>query len=63
MNLTLTTVMRMLSALIPLAASGATVTLDTWDLGESAVSNGGCCTKIAFINCDILQLVLMVKFV
>ena len=63
-NLTLMTVMGMLSALIPLVASDVTVTLDTQDLGESAVSSGCCDTRIFFINyCGILQLVLMVKFV
>ena len=39
-NLTLMTVMRMLSVLISLAASDVIVILDTWDLGESAVSKG-----------------------
>ena len=38
-NLTLMTVMRMLSVLIPLAASDVFVTLDMWDPVESAVSN------------------------
>ena len=39
-NLILMTVMRMLSALIPLAASVVTVLLVTWALGKNAVSNG-----------------------
>ena len=38
-NLTLMTVMRMLSALIPLEASVVIVTLDTVELGQNAVSN------------------------
>ena len=38
-NLTLMIVMRMLSALIPLAALAVTVTLDTLALGENAVSS------------------------
>ena len=62
-NLTLMTVMRMLSVLIPLVASTVIVTLDTLDQGESVVSNGCCCTRIIFIDYGISQLVLMDKFV
>ena len=45
-NLTLMTVMRMHSVLIPLVASNVTVTLDTLDLEENAVSGGCCHTRL-----------------
>ena len=52
-NLTLMTVMRMLSVPIPLVTSDVIVTLDTWDLGENAVSSA--CYYILYFFTKLLS--------